>query len=85
MGSYLLTQPPTTLPHSQEPIMRSPSLLAHERHQLCEWISDEEEVEEEEGRVPEPLYKATVDGWSAAKFHELCNNKGSTVTVIYDQ
>jgi hypothetical protein len=28
------------------------------------------------------LYKATRDGWEATKFHDLCDNKGKTITVV---
>ena len=28
------------------------------------------------------LYRATVNGFSAAKFHALCDNKGPTLTLI---
>ena len=28
------------------------------------------------------LYKATVHGFQAAKFHSLCDNKGPTLTLI---
>jgi len=28
-------------------------------------------------------YKATIDGFSSAKFHEKCDNIGSTVTLIH--
>ena len=27
------------------------------------------------------LYKASKDGWTAAKFHQLCDNKGPTITI----
>jgi hypothetical protein len=30
----------------------------------------------------ELLYKGTRDGFKASKFHELCDNKGSTLTLI---
>lgn len=63
--------------------MRTPSLTAIERDQLCKWLAFTENVKG--SKVPEPLYKATVDGWSPGTFHSLCNNKGGTVTVVYDQ
>jgi hypothetical protein len=30
---------------------------------------------------PKILYKASVHGWTASTFHQLCNNKGPTITV----
>lgn len=30
------------------------------------------------------LFRATRDGCTATKFHSLCNNKGPTVTIIYN-
>lgn len=31
------------------------------------------------------LYKISLDGGSAEKFHELCDNKGPTVTIFYNK
>lgn len=31
---------------------------------------------------PEPLYRASRDGFEAATFHTRCNNRGPTVTVV---
>lgn len=43
--------------------------------QLCDWIGDH--------AVPWRLFfRATRDGYTAAKFHELCDGKGPTVTVL---
>ncbi|XP_061167731.1 interferon-induced protein 44-like isoform X1 [Saccostrea echinata] len=53
-------------------------LLKHkDRIQLSEWI----------GRACNfaLLYKVSRDGGSAKKFHELCDNKGPTVTVFYNK
>jgi len=29
-----------------------------------------------------PIYKGSKDGMNATKFHEMCNNKGATITII---
>ena len=29
-----------------------------------------------------PLYRASLDGFAAANFHRLCDNKGGTLTII---
>ena len=31
---------------------------------------------------PKRIYSAEADGWTAAKFHELCNGKGATLVLI---
>ena len=47
-----------------------------ERKQLSDWIGRQCGLE--------LLYKATRDGCDAAAFHRLCDNKGPTVTVMYN-
>ena len=42
--------------------------------QLIEWLGKKPEFE--------LLYKATRDGFQAAKFHELCDGKGETFTIV---
>ena len=44
---------------------------------LCKWLQDKEMK-----TIPYLLYSAEADGWSAAKFHEHCDNKGPTLVLI---
>ena len=45
--------------------------------QLCKWLE-----EKEMKTNPYLLYSAENDGWTAAKFHKHCNNKGPTLVLI---
>ncbi|XP_062590728.1 interferon-induced protein 44-like [Saccostrea cucullata] len=51
-------------------------LRCTDQKQLSEWIGRECHF-----RL---LYKITRDGGSSEKFHELCDNKGPTVTIFYN-
>ncbi|XP_061167738.1 interferon-induced protein 44-like, partial [Saccostrea echinata] len=56
---------------------RSTELLtADDRDQLSQWIGKACHFE--------LLYKISRDGCSASKFHQLCDDKGPTVTVLYN-
>lgn len=44
--------------------------------QLSHWISKDSQFK--------LLYKLSRDGGSTNMFHELCNNKGPTVTIFYN-
>lgn len=51
-------------------------LTDKDKKQLEKWIGGRQKFE--------LLYKITRDGCSNATFHNLCNNKGPTVTVLYN-
>ena len=46
-----------------------------EEQKILEWIGKSDVK-------AELLYRATRDGFASAKFHELCDDKGSTITFI---
>jgi len=53
------------------------------QQQLCTWLKDARDKAHDNLDVKlELLYRASRDGWDALKFHSMCDNKGSTVTVI---
>ncbi|KAL3875142.1 hypothetical protein ACJMK2_038070 [Sinanodonta woodiana] len=52
-------------------------LSRQEKVQLEQWIG-------EESKVFELIYSINRDGCNPAVFHLLCNNKGPTVTVLYN-
>eukprot|EP01114_Cavostelium_apophysatum_P015092 TRINITY_DN4046_c0_g1_i1.p1 TRINITY_DN4046_c0_g1~~TRINITY_DN4046_c0_g1_i1.p1 ORF type:complete len:340 (-),score=67.20 TRINITY_DN4046_c0_g1_i1:60-974(-) len=60
------------------PSLRVNSAILNEDQmkQLNEWIA------QPEAATWELLYRATRDGFEAAKFHMHCNNKGPTITII---
>ena len=63
----------------QNPLKRS-SIIGSEieyRHQLHRWLQEKEMID-----YPSLLYSAEDDGWTAAKFHELCDGKGPTLVLI---
>jgi hypothetical protein len=43
-------------------------------NQVCAWLGTT--------LVPEPLYRASCDGWGSADFHAKCDNQGATLTVV---
>jgi hypothetical protein len=47
---------------------------------LTKWLAEAQE----DGELPhhEQIFRASKDGWTAEKFHEHCDNKGKTLTVI---
>lgn len=47
----------------------------HQQLKLNKWLGCQKQIWK-------LLYKASVDGWGAARFHELCDDKGPTLTVI---
>jgi hypothetical protein len=51
-------------------------LTARDRAQLSQWIGQNCHFE--------LLYKISRDGCSSATFHQLCDGKGPTVTVLYN-
>ncbi|KAK3577663.1 hypothetical protein CHS0354_000091 [Potamilus streckersoni] len=52
-------------------------LSRKEKVQLEQWIG-------EEAKVFKLIYSINRDGCNPATFHQLCNNKGPTVTVLYN-
>ena len=40
------------------------------------------ELIDEDGVDVELLFRATEHGFTATKFHELCDNKGKTLTIV---
>ena len=63
----------------QDPLKRS-SIIGSQieyRHQVHRWLQEKEMM-----KYPSLLYSAEDDGWTAAKFHELCDGKGSTLVLI---
>ncbi|PKC73062.1 BTB-domain-containing protein [Rhizophagus irregularis] len=62
------------------------SLLIEQKHAaiISSWIDKQEINFYDRKRLPysfKLLYRASRDGFSAKKFHKLCDNKGSTVTI----
>lgn len=51
-------------------------LTPKDKKQISEWIGRDSQFE--------LLYKLNRDGISAQRFHELCDNKGPTVTIFYN-
>ncbi|XP_062611390.1 uncharacterized protein LOC134273216, partial [Saccostrea cucullata] len=51
-------------------------LTAEDRDQLSQWIGKTCHFE--------LLYKISHDGCSASRFHQLCDEKGPTITVLYN-
>ena len=63
----------------QDPLKGS-SIIGSEieyRQQVHRWLQEKEMM-----KYPSLLYSAEDDGWTAAKFHELCDGKGSTLVLI---
>ena len=63
----------------QVPLKRS-SIIGSEieyRHQLHKWLQEKKMM-----KYPSLLYSAEDDGWTAAKFHELCDGKGPTMVLM---
>lgn len=52
------------------------SLTRRDKNQLSRWIGKDSQFE--------LLYKISRDGGSTEKFHQLCDNKGPTVTIFYN-
>lgn len=52
------------------------SLTRRDKKQISQWIGNDSQFE--------LLYKISRDGGSAETFHELCDNKGPTVTMFYN-
>ncbi|XP_065936897.1 interferon-induced protein 44-like [Magallana gigas] len=52
------------------------SLTRRDKKEISQWIGKDSQYE--------LLYKISRDGGSAEKFHELCDNKGPTVTIFYN-
>jgi hypothetical protein len=51
---------------------------------IVSWIDKKEKSFYDNRRIPylfKLLYRASRDGFEAAKFHELCDNKGSTIMI----
>ena len=64
-----------TLPKWEGGFFKESTLLDESQQtQLIEWLGRKCDFK--------LLYKATKDGFSAGKFHELCDNKGETFIVI---
>ncbi|KAL3875141.1 hypothetical protein ACJMK2_038069 [Sinanodonta woodiana] len=57
--------------------MAGHQLSRQDKVQLEQWIG-------EESKVFELIYSINRDGCNPAVFHQLCNNKGPTVTVLYN-
>ena len=55
-------------------------ILSEEQQQkLVTWLGDSPQSTESTCSL---LYRASRDGWTASNFHERCDNKGPTVTVV---
>lgn len=52
------------------------SLTRRDKKQISRWISKDSQLE--------LLYKLSRNGGSAKMFHELCDNKGPTVTIFFN-
>ena len=51
-------------------------LSEEQRQKLVTWLGDSPQS------TCSLLYRASRDGWAASNFHERCDNKGPTVTVV---
>ncbi|XP_052678093.1 interferon-induced protein 44-like [Crassostrea angulata] len=51
-------------------------LTRKDKNQISQWIGRDSQFE--------LLYKVSRDGQSCKRFHELCDNKGPTVTIFYN-
>ncbi len=56
-------------------------LSSDQRQTLMNWLNDNQ-VHTTGNLFPVLLYRASRDGWTGAKFHSCCDNKGPTVTVV---
>ena len=48
-----------------------------EEEKIKEWLASVGKTEQ-----PKLLYRASRDGWAAADFHRMCDDKGATITVV---
>ena len=54
-------------------------LNEEQRQKLVTWLGDSPQSTESTYSL---LYRASRDGWAVSNFHERCDNKGPTVTVV---
>eukprot|EP00979_Chaetoceros_neogracilis_P003672 scaffold652_cov188-Chaetoceros_neogracile.AAC.18 len=48
-----------------------------DKYKIKEWLASAGKTEQ-----PKLLYRASRDGWTAADFHAMCDDKGATITVV---
>ena len=61
-----------------KPFEESVILSEEQRQKLVRWLEDSPQSTAKCSL----LYRASRDGWAASNFHERCDNKASTVTVV---
>ena len=62
-----------------KPFDESVILSEEQQQKLVTWLGDSPQSMESTCSL---LYRASRDGWAASNFHERCDNKGPTVTVV---
>ncbi|KAL9951602.1 hypothetical protein ACROYT_G044297 [Oculina patagonica] len=63
------------------PFKDSVTVPSDQRQTLINWLKETRAVTTD-NLFPVLLYRASRDGWTGARFHSFCDNKGPTVTVV---